>query len=267
MDIAVNRTKARLKQGKVAFGLQVRFVDTIAIARAAATSGYHYLFIDLEHSTMDVDTVSQICIASLDAGVTPTVRIPEGDFHMASRLLDGGAQGIVVPHVNTAEDAANAVRHCLFPPTGKRSYGGTPVQLGWKSIPVKQATELLNDNLQITVTIESVEAVDNIDAIAAVSGVDAIAVGSNDLLLDMGLPGQFDHPRLWESYTRIIAAGNRNGVAVRLGGSFDPAFLKRTVEAGARMVSVSSDLRFLLEIMRSRVADISSALPAELVAA
>src|SRR5690349_22632965 len=101
----VNRARERLERGEVSLGFGVRIAASVEIAKAMKTAGFDWLFIDLEHSALSIETASQLAIAGLDAGIAPIVRIPNGEFALATRLLDNGALGIVVPHVETAEEA------------------------------------------------------------------------------------------------------------------------------------------------------------------
>src|SRR5215470_5953076 len=105
----IDPLRARLLSGKIAAGLVVVHSRTPAIARIAANCGYHWLFVDLEHGQSGLDVATQMCVAALDAGVTPFVRVPAGERGCIGRALDGGAVGIVIPHINSAEDAMQAV--------------------------------------------------------------------------------------------------------------------------------------------------------------
>jgi 2-keto-3-deoxy-L-rhamnonate aldolase RhmA len=266
VTIARNVTKERLQQNKVAFGFQIRFVRSTEIARAAAFAGYHFLFIDLEHSTMDLDAAAHMCAACLDAGLTPIVRIPSHHHYHATRILEGGAQGIIFPHVHSAEQAREAVANCKFPPIGRRSNAGSLVHMGWQPMPVGEVARLLNDNVLIIALIESLEGIENIDEIAAVEGVDVLSVGSNDLALDMGVPGDYEHAKVQEAYTKVLRAAKRHSKAVRLGGVYDFASMQRNIELGARLVTITSDLKLLMNGMRSSLADFRSRIAPELTA-
>jgi 2-keto-3-deoxy-L-rhamnonate aldolase RhmA len=266
MPVARNVAKERMAAGKIAFGLGIRMSRSVEVVRAARALGYHYTFIDLEHTTIGMETVADLCVVGLEAGVTPTVRITGHDYELAVRLLDGGAQGIVVPHVDTAEEAAEAVRGCRFPPFGERSPGGGFIQLDWEPMPVGKATELMNQNLLLTVMVENPTSVGNIEEIAAVPGVDVISIGSNDLALAMGIPGEFDHPDLLTAYETVAAAARKNGRYLRIGGVFDPRLIQRSIEIGSRMVMLGHDSGFMHQAMRARIGKMKKLLDSELTA-
>ena len=129
--------RSRLAEGGIAAGLVVAHSRTPAIARMAASCGYHWLFLDLEHGSMSLDTASQIAVAALDAGITPVVRVPANEPAWIGRALDGGAVGIVVPHVDTPEDAERAVDAARYPPAGSRSLSGLLPQLSYRPLPAQ----------------------------------------------------------------------------------------------------------------------------------
>lgn len=266
MQSTGNLAKDRIAAGRVAFGLGVRFSRTVEIARMAKAAGYHYLFIDMEHSPLDLPTVAEICVTALDAGVTPTVRIPSQNFDLATRLLDSGAQGIVVPHVNTAHEARAAVEACMFPPYGTRSTGGAAIQLHWEAISPGETARRLNQMLLLSVLIETPEAIDNIDGIAAVDGVDVLSIGSNDLLMAMDMPGEFDHPDLLAAYEKVRSAAQKHGKTIRIGGTYEAARLKRTVDLGSRMVVLGNDSGLLMQSMRAKLIDTAADLDPHVLA-
>ena len=111
-----NVAKERLEAGEIAIGIGLRQARTVDIGKAMRTAGYDFLFIDMEHNSMSIDTAAQISVAAQDAGITPLVRVPGPEPFHASRALDAGAQGIVVPHVDTPEIAARMVAQCRYPP-------------------------------------------------------------------------------------------------------------------------------------------------------
>src|SRR2546430_5349295 len=128
MSTVPNHALRQLRAGKLAIGLGVAQARTVGIAQIAKTCGFDWLFIDGEHSSLDADTAAQIATASLAVGVTPVVRVAGMEHWHASRMLDNGAQGIVFPHVDSAEEARRAANACRFPPVGKRSMGAELLQ-------------------------------------------------------------------------------------------------------------------------------------------
>ena len=201
-------------------------------------------------------TPPAISVAALDAGIAPLVRVPGFEHHHAARALDAGALGVVVPHVDTAEVARQMVRNCRYPPEGERSIAGVLPQLGYRALPAAAATAALNAATLVVLMLETPAAIDNVEQIAAVPGVDVLHVGTNDLCLAMGIPGQLDHPSLGEAFARVAGAAQAHGVHVGMGGVYEPALMGRYIELGARFVTAGSDLGLLLGAARERTATV-----------
>src|SRR5258708_10341527 len=150
-----NHALRQLRAGKLAIGLGLNLARTVNVAQIARTAGFDWLFIDCEHSSMDLDMAAQISAASLAVGVTPVVRVAGLEHWHASRLLDNGAQGIVFPHVDTQIQAHRAANACRYPPIGKRSMGGGLQQLGFASMPVGAAARIVNAETLLVVMLDS----------------------------------------------------------------------------------------------------------------
>ena len=247
-----NAAKERLQAGALALGIGVRMSRTADIAKAMKTCGYDWLFVDMEHSSMDLDTAAQISVAAQSVGVTPVVRVPGFEHHHASRVLDAGAQGIAAPHVDTPDTAARIVRQCRFPPLGRRSVVGGLPQLDFAAVPVGEATEAINASTLVIVMIETPEAVDNVDAIAAVEGVDGLLVGTNDLCMEMGIPGRVGDPAVMEAQAKVIDACRRHGRFPGLGGVYEPSLMERYIEMGMRFILCGNDLTLLMAAAGAR---------------
>jgi len=249
-----NHAKERLQAGELVLGVGLRQARTVDIGRIMKTAGYDFLFIDLEHNSMSVDLAGQISIAAQDAGITPVVRVPGYEHFHATRALDAGAQGIVVPHVDTADVAARMVSHCMYPPIGHRSVTGALPQLDFEAAPLGEATAAINGATLLILMLETPQAIDNVEEIAAVPGYDVLLLGTNDLCLEMGIPGQLDHPRVGEAFERVIAACKAHGKYAGLGGVYDPPLMQRYLAMGFRLVLAGSDLTFMLAAAKERAA-------------
>src|ERR687897_1619551 len=155
-----NHAKECLAAGELALGVGLRQARTVDIARIMKTAGYDFLFIDMEHNSMSIDLAAQISIAAQDAGITPVVRVPDFQHFHATRALDAGAQGIVVPHVDTPEVAARMVSYCKYPPVGHRSVTGALPQLDFRPAPLGEATAAINAATLLILMLETPEAID-----------------------------------------------------------------------------------------------------------
>jgi 4-hydroxy-2-oxoheptanedioate aldolase len=240
-----NSVKERLARGEVAASMTVRLTRGIEIARLAATAGFDSLYVDLEHSSLSLETTSQICIAALNVGIAPFVRVPQ--LEIVGRILDGGALGIIVPDVRTMAQAHAAVKAAKYPPLGERGFATALPHFEFRSLPAREAYPVLDAATMVIVQFESAEAIDNAEAIFATEGVDMALFGTNDLTADMGIPGDYENPRVRDAYARAIAAAKKHGKHVGVGGlGSQPKLIAEFVKMGARYVSTGTDLGFLL---------------------
>jgi 4-hydroxy-2-oxoheptanedioate aldolase len=252
--IVPNHTLRQLRAGKLAVGVGVRNARTVDIAPMLKTCGFDWLFVDCEHSSLDLDTAAQISVASLGVGITPLVRVAGLEHWHASRILDNGAQGVVFPHIEDKSQAQRAVDACRFPPVGHRSMGGGLPQTGFASLPVGEAARAVNEETLVVVMIESPRGVTHCDEIAAVPGIDALLVGTNDLCFEMGMPGQFNDPRVAEAYRKVIAACRKHGKFAGMGGMYTGELIERHVAMGVQLVLSGSDFSLLMQAGAARAA-------------
>ena len=223
-----------------------------------ATCDYDWLFIDMEHNSMDIDIASQISVAAQDAGITPLVRVPDFAHHHATRVLDCGAMGIVFPHVEDAETAEKLVSYCLFPPKGHRSMTGSLPQLNFKPTPISEVATSLNDSMLIIIMLESPEAIENVDEIAAVSGVDVILIGTNDLCMEMDIPGEYDNLKIKEAYKEVIKACEKYGKTPGMGGVYNEDLMSEYIGMGMKFILSGSDLSFMMSSAKQRSENLRS---------
>lgn len=252
MSVVQNAAKRRLDAGELSLGMGLRQARTVDIATIAKTLDFDWLFIDMEHNSMDVGVASQIAMAALGAGVAPIVRVPGKEHYHASRLLDAGAQGIVVPHVDTVQEAEQVVSHCKYPPLGHRSIAGAQPQLGFKSLPTVEAMRLVNEETLVVVMLETPTAIANAEAIAAVKGVDVLLIGFNDLCAEMGVPGDFNGEKAQAACATVVAACRKHGKHPGIGGVYEHKLLQKFINMGARFVLSGSDIAFMMAGGRER---------------
>ena len=243
--ILKNAACERLAAGELALGVilrQARTVDTAAIMQSC---GYDFLFLDLEHNSMDLDTAVQIAVAALGAGIAPVARVPAGQLWLATRFLDGGGLGIVVPHVDTAEEARRIAEALRYPPRGHRSVAGGLPHFAYAKVGLAETCAAIDAATLVTVMLETPTAIANAAAIAAVPGIDCLLIGSNDLAMELGIPGAFADDRIAEAYEAVCAACREHGKAAGIGGISDEGLLRRYIQMGVRLVLPGSDLSFM----------------------
>ena len=241
-----NIAKEKILNNELCLGVGLRQSRTVDIGKIMATSGYDWLFIDMEHNSMDIDIASQISVAAQDAGITPIVRVPDFAHHHATRVLDCGAMGVVFPHVENADIAKKLVSYCLYPPKGHRSMTGVLPQLDFKQQPIADVASTINKNMLIVIMLESPEAIDNVDSIAAIEGVDVVLIGTNDLCMEMSIPGDYSNPKVKDAYIKVIEACKKYGKTPGMGGVYNEELMSEYIKMGMRFILSGSDLSFMM---------------------
>ena len=253
-----NIAKEKLYKDELCLGVGLRQSRTVDIGKIMATCDYDWLFIDMEHNSMDIDVASQISVAAQDAGVTPIVRVPDFAHHHATRVLDCGAMGIVFPHVDDAETAKKLVSYCLFPPKGHRSMTGLLPQLDFKQTPISEVATIINDSMLIVVMLESPKAIENVDSIASVPGVDVVLIGTNDLCMEMGIPGDYANPKIKEAYKKVIECCKKYGKTPGMGGVYNEELMSEYIDMGMKFILSGSDLSFMMSSALQRSKNLRS---------
>ncbi|WOO76385.1 5-keto-4-deoxy-D-glucarate aldolase [Vanrija pseudolonga] len=212
-----NPLKDRMHAGNFSPCYYIQMVSSPEVLNLAKLAGYHATVLNLEHHKTGIETASDICLAALNRGIAPICIVPSLQNDWISRLLDNGAQGIIVPRVGTADMAREMVRFGKHRPLGERPLAFSP-QLQFQIPDFRQAQEAQNLTSIIAPMIETVEGLANVEEIAAVNGLDAIFVGVHDLSDDMGIGGEFSNPRIYEALSKICRAAAANGLYVGFGG-------------------------------------------------
>lgn len=241
-----NHAKEKLARGETVYSMTVRLVRTVDIASIAYTAGFDSVYIDMEHSSFPLEAAGQICMACNHLGVTPLVRVPGLDPAFIARVMDSGAMGIIVPDVESADQARALVRAVKHAPLGERSLAGAAPQLHYRTFPADQVVRVLDEASMVVAMIESQAGLDAVEDIAAVDGVDMLLVGANDLSVELGIAGQMDHPKVHDAFLRVIKACQANGVSVGIGGLGGwPDLIRQYLDLGAGYVSTGNDISFL----------------------
>lgn len=241
MTLFANHTKRKMQAGQMALGFGVHHLRSTAAPLLARSSGHDWMFIDTEHGAFSVQETTQLCIAALPTGVTPIVRVCAGAIDEATRALDNGALGIVVPHVDTAKQARQIADAFHYPPQGHRSWGGPPAVYGYQPPSMAEAQQAINAEILTVVMLESPEAIRNAAEIAAVDGVDVLFIGTSDLTAELGISGQLGHQKVIDAYQAVGDACRKFGKVLGMGGVYDQENASRYVEMGSLFVLTGSD--------------------------
>jgi 2-keto-3-deoxy-L-rhamnonate aldolase RhmA len=191
-----NSVKQSLKAGVLQLGTGYWQLRSPEVARIFAAAGFHWAFVDTEHGGFDLETVQDICRVSNLAGLCPIVRVADLQYPLVARALDCGAQGIIFPRVESPELLERAVSWTKFPPTGIRGFGLTILQANYEPLSMPQIIEQVNANTLVVMQIETQRALDMRDELLSVPGIDAVMVGPADLSISLGVPGDFQHPKM-----------------------------------------------------------------------
>lgn len=241
-----NPVKQLLRAGKPAVGTWLSLGSVTAV-RFLARAGFDWLTVDVEHSLVNVETTTHMLGAIADAGGVPLVRVPSNRHDHIKRVLDNGGHGVVVPMVNTRQEAADAVSACLYPPRGTRSVGGSVHALNWGATPADYYAKA-NDEVLVVLQCEHIDAVRTFDAVYSVPGIDAVFVGPNDLAASMRSgDGTPPTPEAFnQALADILAGCKRLGVAAGI-HTFSADEANRRIADGWQFIAVSSELKFMVD--------------------
>jgi 2-dehydro-3-deoxyglucarate aldolase/4-hydroxy-2-oxoheptanedioate aldolase len=247
-----NVVKRALAAGKTVIGSEISRIRSTDIPRLFAAGGFDFVFIDTEHSPLGLETVSDLVAMARATGITPIVRVTQAEYPLVARTLDVGAQGIIIPRVNTAAEVREIVSWMKYPPLGIRGFADTFAQTDGAPVTAKEFVDAGNSESLCVIQIERREAVDNVEEMLSVPGVDVVCMGCMDLSVDLGVAGDMDHPAMVESIERVLSAGRKHNVAVGIiSGRFD--LVARWMRAGMRFVSYATETMLLQEVCASTV--------------
>jgi 2-keto-3-deoxy-L-rhamnonate aldolase RhmA len=244
----MNGFRQRLQQGEVLLGQMVLELFTPGIGPMLAACGLEFVIFDMEHGRCDIALLSEMIASCRGSNLVPMARVPDLNFAPLSRVLDLGARGVMVPRVETKQQAEDIVSQLKYAPAGKRGVAlGIAHDLYRAGTPEFFAQA--NEEIVVILLLETERAFENLDEIVSVPGVDVAWMGHYDLTVSMGIPAQFDHPRLLAAMDALVAACQKHGVA--------PGFLPPSPESavhwigkGFRAISLGSDVGVFLDGVR-----------------
>ncbi|MCU1261464.1 MAG: hypothetical protein JWO80_4349 [Bryobacterales bacterium] len=242
----INSVKQALKAGTLQLGTGYWQIRSPEIARILAAAGFHWAFVDTEHGGFDLETVQDICRVSNLVGLCPIVRVADLQYPLVARALDCGAQGIIFPRVESPELLEKAVSWTKFPPAGVRGYGLTIQQMNYEPLSFTEILERANANTMVVMQIETQRAVDMRDELLSVPGIDAVMIGPADLSISLGVPGDFQHPKMVAAMEAVrdtcVAKGIAPGTQTR-----SLALAKFWKERGMLFLGCSNETSMLLD--------------------
>lgn len=239
----VNPVKARLAKGEYVVGMPVTSTS-LDMAALAAKSGFDFLWVEMEHSPITLETLRHIVLATRGLPAVPFARVPAGETWMAKRVLDQGVHGVIAPFTSTPELARQVSQACRYPPRGRRGSGSGLAEGTWPAVP--SYFDSADSEVLVVVVIEEAAAVERCEEIAAVEGVDVLFVGTSDLSFSMGLRGNMMHPDVLKAAERVRDAAARHGKYCGRPVA-SPESLQRFADEGFRLFHAASDLTLFAE--------------------
>ena len=241
-----NHVKKALCEGRLQLGCSFAQLRSPAVATILGKAGLDWCYLDAEHGPFDFGMLQDLCRASIAAGMAPIVRVADVQYHLIARSLDCGAMGILLPRVESPEILAQAASWTRFPPVGVRGYGFTQHNVDYEPVTIPQIIQHSNDNTMLVFQIETQAALDRRDELISVPGVDAVMVGPADLSISLGIPGQFEHPKLIDAIDKIIETCQRRHVApgIHIRSLHLAKFWR---DRGMRLLSTGGDALFLFD--------------------
>ncbi len=238
-----SRVKAKLAKNEPVLLTSLHLNDP-SMFEFASLMGFDGLWLDLEHHSHSVETANELLRAARVGSSDVMVRPAKGEFMRMGRILEAGANGIMYPRCDNAEEAAQVVRWSKFAPLGTRGIDGGNPDMPYCSMPLTDYIREANEQTFTVIQLESPESIEHADAIAATEGVDVLFLGPGDFSILSGIPGQFDHPSIIEARSAIATAAAAHG---KHWGSvaFSPEHANELVELGSRFICHSADLLIL----------------------
>jgi len=212
LKIKQNNLRRVLEEGKKAYGAWLLIPSTITV-EIAGYAGLDFAVVDNEQGWFNDETIAEMIRSAENVGMALIVRVVANDPGLILKVLNAGADGIIVPHVKTQADAETAVRAARYAPEGFRGQMYAMRRDGYGTIDNREYVAQINREITVMLTIEDVEALDNLDAIASTKGVDVLVIGRADLAQSYGVPGHIDDPRIITAEEKIKAAARANGIA------------------------------------------------------
>ena len=249
----IKKFRQQMDSGDICLGVSITASDP-SITEALGER-VDFFWMDLEHTPMSLESLQAHFIAARATSAPALVRVPGSDYKIIKRVLDTGAQGVIVPQFNSAEEAEEVVAASRYAPLGRRGCGPRRAA-NYGSTPEEEYFAYARDDLLVAVQVESIEAVKNLDSILKVSGIDSIVVGPYDLSMTMGKPGQFTDPEVAGTIESVVTRAREAGFYVGMGMGVDEEFALRAAAMGVQWIQCGVEMGFLTRFVDELFGDI-----------
>lgn len=247
-----NKTKEKLKSDEIVIGHFVLEFDTPGIGQIIANAGCDFVIFDMEHTSLTQDSIRWSILSAKAAGITPMVRVPYSEYFFMARALDAGAEGIMIPRVETREQTLKIVDSVKYPPVGNRGAAFGIAHDDYKGEDIGASARRANEETLVIVQTETAKAVENVDEILSVKGVDIAWIGQCDLSISLGIPGQYEHPDFLRAFDKVLNACEKYGVAL----GFLPLDVPNAIEMinkGVKCIGYTADVFLFLKALKTDV--------------
>jgi 2-keto-3-deoxy-L-rhamnonate aldolase RhmA len=236
--------RKRVLAGECVYGTMIRQARDPGAPVIFGSVGYDFVLIDMEHGNYSMETVADLIRGAKSAGIAPVIRIPHLETHFISRILDAGAEGIMVPMTSTKEQAEAIVGCSKYTPLGHRGFGTQTGQTDYKPLKAVEFMKEANEHTLIVAQIETREAIQNVDAILGTEGIDVGLIGPNDLSISMGIPDQMGSDILTQSIDKVVetARKRRKASGIHIGNT---EFIRKWRAKGMTVLACATDISFI----------------------
>jgi 2-keto-3-deoxy-L-rhamnonate aldolase RhmA len=231
------------------------FAQNPEIARIMDVAGFDFIIVDTEHSSYGRDAVIDLARITRYLDITYLVRVPGHEYNFIAGMLDSGAEGVMIPRIESKEQIEKIIEASKYPPRGARGYGPRGVLTNYEQKSVAEWTERIDDEVMIILQIERKKAIEVIDDLLSVEGVDAALIGPNDLSISLGIPGKYRDPIFMDAVQRVIYSCEKNGKisGIHTRNMEDILFWR---ERGMRLLAYSSDVALIVSASQKSISEI-----------
>jgi 2-dehydro-3-deoxyglucarate aldolase/4-hydroxy-2-oxoheptanedioate aldolase len=247
-----NTIKAPIMAGETVVGAMTFEFFSPGMSAILANAGCRFVFYDMEHTGLGFETLKWLFSTCRGLPIEPMVRVPKGEYAWLARALDLGARGVMIPMVESADQARSIVQACRYPPVGRRGAGFGFAQCDYQGGDVGQKVRIANERTMVVAQIETERGLAAVEEIAAVDGIDVLWVGHFDLSNFMGMPAQFDNPTFLQAMQHVADVARRHGKAAGFMAT-DPAWVDRVKAMGYTMIAVGTDVGLLADATKRLV--------------
>lgn len=240
-----NEVKEKIRKGKPCVGL-ISNLACASLTEIFGIAGFDFIIFDMEHSTISEETLEGLVRAAKLKGLVPMVRVRDNDVRKIMGVLDAGCLGVMIPEVESKEEAQQAVENTKYRPLGKRGVNWKTIAGEWGSVDPAEYLKAANDQIMTLIQIETAKGLENVEEIVKVKGIDVLIIGPSDLSASMGYPGNPKHPEVTKAIDRIIQTAKRAGIVLGRDGSSNKEAMVEAQKNGA-LLFTSNAAAFILE--------------------